>query len=227
MKLHSLYTTLASCFLAVAASLPGAEIPQTFIYETPQEFFGRGDFDGDGRADIVIVDKESGKYRLGYQLTPGVLNWVDNRPSGMKGISGFTIGKLFTNTLDALAFTSPDANQITMVDVSSPTASSRAVTVPFTAALGPNTVVALDIGGVANTRLDDLYVGSIYNSPDANQAALLRNDGAEFPKLSEATLPGPAEDHSDPPAVKNLPGTRLENGILGGGQPTKGDQFRP
>jgi formylglycine-generating enzyme required for sulfatase activity len=192
MKIHPLSATIAACFLAGAASLLGAEAPQTLIYETPQEFFGQGDFDGDGRTDIVIVDKESGKYRLGYQLTPGVLSWVDNRPSGMKGISGFTIGKLFTNTLDALAFTSPDANQITMVDVSSPTASSRAVTVPFTAALGPNTVVALDIGGVANTRLDDLYVGSIYNSPDANQAALLRNDAAEFAKLAEATLPGPA-----------------------------------
>lgn len=177
--------------LAVSSAL-AAERSSPLIYETANEFFGRGDFDGDGRADLVIVDKETGKYRLGYQLTEGVFTWVDNRPSGIKGITGFSIGHMLATNLDALAFTSPDANQITMVDVSSPTASARSVTVPFTAALGPNTVVAIDIGGAGNTSLDDLYVASIYNSPDPNQAALLRNDGAEFPKLAEASLTGAA-----------------------------------
>ncbi len=78
------------------------------------------------------------------------------------------------------------------MDASSPTASGKPVTVPFTAALGPNTVVAVDIGGAGKTGLADLYVGSIYNSPDPSQATLLRNDGAEFPKLAEAPLAGPA-----------------------------------
>src|SRR2546422_7329501 len=192
MRTYFFAVLTAGWCVAAAPDLAGAEAPQTFVYETPEEFFGRGDFDGDGRVDIVIVDKESGKFRLGYQLSAGVFTWVDNRPCGIKGVSGFTIGKLFRTNLDALAFTSPDANQITMVDVSGPTGSSRPVSVPFTAALGPNTVVAVDIGGAGNTRLDDFYVGSIYNSPDANQAALLRNDGAEFPKLAEAALAGPA-----------------------------------
>src|SRR5439155_6158743 len=184
--------TVAVWFLAGAAWAAGGEVPQTFVYETPKEFFGQGDFDGDGRADVVIVDKETGKYRLGYQLTEGVFTWLDNRPSGIKGITGFSIGHLLATNFDALAFTSPDANQITMVDVSSPTAAARSVTVPFTAALGPNTVVAIDIGGAGNTSLDDLYVASIYNSPDPNLGTLLRNDGAEFPRLSEVSLPGAA-----------------------------------
>ena len=46
-----------------------------------------------------------------------------------------------------------------MVDASSPTASGKPVTVPFTAALGPNTVVAVDIGGAGKTGQADLYVG--------------------------------------------------------------------
>src|SRR2546426_3220603 len=139
MRTYSFAAITAAWLLGAGAASLSAEAPQPFIYETPNEFFGRGDFDGDGRADIVIVDKESGKYRLGYQLAAGAFTWVDNRPSGIKGISGFTIGRLFTTNLDALAFTSPDANQITVVEVSSPTASARPVTVPFTAALGPNT----------------------------------------------------------------------------------------
>ena len=169
-----------------------AQQASTLIYETPQEFFASGDFDRDGRTDIIIVDKESGKYRLGYQSAAGMFSWVDCRPGGMKGIAGFSIGPLVAKDQAAAAFTSPDANQITLLDISSPTATGKPVTVPFTAALGPNTVVAVDIGGAGNTPLADLAVGSIYNSPDPNLGVLLRNDGAEFPKLAEVTLPGPA-----------------------------------
>ena len=162
------------------------------IYETPRELIAGGDFDADGRADVVIVDKETGKYRLGYQLTPGMFSWVDCRPSGIKPIAGFGLGRLLATDKQALAFTSPDANQITVADVSSATAPSKPVTVPFTAALGPNTVVVVDIGGAGKTSLADLYVGSIYNSPDTSQATFLRNDGAEFPKVDEESLAGPA-----------------------------------
>jgi formylglycine-generating enzyme required for sulfatase activity len=193
MKSYLSFAVIAGSLLASALVPAGAAEPlPSFVYETPREFFGHGDFDADGRVDIVIVDKESGKYRLGYQAAEGVFNWVDCRPSGIKGISGFSIGKLFGDKPLALTFTSPDANQLTVVEVSSPTAPGKPVTVPFTAALGPSTVAAIDIGGAGNTPVLDLYVGSIYNSPDANLATLFRNDAAEFPKIGEATLPGPA-----------------------------------
>lgn len=191
MKAYVLLAVAAAAFLRLGQVQSSAQnTPPAFIYETPREFFGRADFDKDGRLDVVIVDKETGKYRLGYQLKPGLLSWVDCRPSGIKGVSGFSIGHLLTGDEPALAFTSPDANQITIVSAASPTAPSRPLNVPFSAALGPSTVVAIDIGGEGNTPLADLYVASIYNSPDANLATLLRNDGKEFPKVAEATLPG-------------------------------------
>jgi len=182
-------------------SASAADSSSAFIYESPREFFGNGDFDGDGRPDYVIVDKESGKYRLGYQSTAGVLSWVDCRPSGVKAIGGFSIGKLVATNLDGLVFTAPDGNQITLIDASSTTAPGKPVTVPFSAALGPNTIVAVDIGGAGNSPLHDLYVGSIYNSPDPNLATLLRNDGAEFPKIAEAPLAG-AATHANRVALK-------------------------
>src|SRR5437899_5356165 len=143
-----------SCFVATAALLLAGDIIPAFsadtqpviTYETPQEFFASADLDGDGRPDTVIVDKATGKYRLGYQTTAGVLSWVDNRPSGIKGLTGFSVGHLISKDHLALAFTSPDANQITMVEAFVPTSSGRPVQVPFSAALGPNTVVAVDIG---------------------------------------------------------------------------------
>src|SRR5579859_3751477 len=191
MKSHWLFPVItASAFTLFHGSVLAESFP--FVYETTNELFGSGDLDGDGRPDLVIVDKESGKFRLGYQLTAGTLSWVDNRPSGMKGIASLGIGRILAKDHDALAFTAPDANQITLVDASSPTAPGKPLNIPFTAALGPNTIVPVDIGTFAKNGLLDFYVASIYNSPDANLGTLLRNDGAEFPKITEVTLPGAA-----------------------------------
>lgn len=168
-----------------AATAPAA----SFVYETTREFFGSADFDGDTSVDVVIVDKETGKYRLGYGQASGLYNWVDNRPSGIKGISALSIGKVL-NGKEALVVTGPDANALSMVDASSSTAPSRPVTIAFEEALGPSSVIAVDIGGEGNTPVLDLYVGSIYNSPDPNLFTLLRNGGQEFPKIAEGVLPG-------------------------------------
>ena len=192
MKYICFPTAVAVAFLTSAA-LPilAQQGAASLIYETPNEFFATSDFDRDGRTDLVIVDKASGKYRIGYQLTPGVFSWVDCRPSGIKDIAGFGIGPLLAPNQPALVFTSPDGGQISIVEAASPTAPGKPVSVSFTAAIGPNLVVPVDIGGAGKTPLADLYVGSIYNSPDANLATLLRNDSAQFPKLTDAALAGP------------------------------------
>src|SRR5205807_1877059 len=81
------YSFVAVTAVSLLSLLPHSTLaagnPLSVIYESPQEFFGSADFDGDGRPDLVIVDKASGKYRLGYQTEPGVIGWVDCRPSGL------------------------------------------------------------------------------------------------------------------------------------------------
>ncbi len=192
MKRYCFFAVLTAILFSVV-TLSAAEQPVLTIYETPREFFGRGDFDGDGGIDLVIVDKESGKCRLGYLAEGGLFSWADSRPTGLKGVTGFSIGKLFADKSAALVLTSPDANAITLVEASSRMAPGKAISAPFTAGLGPNSLVAIEVGGTGKTAgLMDLYVSSIYNSPDANLATLLRNDGAEFPKISDNTLPGAA-----------------------------------
>ncbi len=222
MKPYSFFAAATVSLLPLFShSVSAAGNAPSLIYESPQEFFGSGDFDGDGRTDLVIVDKASGKYRLGYQAAPGTLSWVDCRPSGIASITGFSIGPMFTNRLDALAFTSPDANQMTFVEAESTTAPGKPLTVPFTVALGPSTLVAVDVGGAGNTSLLDVYVTSLYNSPDPNLATLLRNDGAEFPKIAEATLPSPAR-RGNRLALK-AGGTEFVCELVGD---DKGDSFR-
>ena len=83
MKSYSVFAVVALALLPAAPHpLAAAEKFSPVIYETPREFFGSGDFDGDGKTDLVIVDKETGKYRLGYQQPTGLFSWVDCRPSG-------------------------------------------------------------------------------------------------------------------------------------------------
>jgi formylglycine-generating enzyme required for sulfatase activity len=193
MKLHFLPIVAASLLTGCLSPLSlEAQSKRAFVYETPQEFFGSGDFDGDGRTDLVIVDKASGKFRLGYQTPAGRFNWADCRPSGLKGINGFDVGRLLSNKSDAFAFAAADANQIILLDAPAPEAAGKRLPVPFNAALGPSTIVGVDGGSLAKNGLLDLFVGSIYNSPDPNLGTLLRNDGSQFPRISEATLPGAA-----------------------------------
>ncbi len=170
-----------------------AELPApAFVYETDRELVSSGDFDGDGKLDVVIVDKESGKTRIGYSLDAGIYNWADWRAAGTKFVSGVTVGKLLATNRDALVFASADGNQVTLVDASNQRSAATPVVLPVQT-LGPNAAVALDIGGAGNTSLADLYLVSMYNAdPTPNLEMLLRNDGGKFTKLAEGKLAGAA-----------------------------------
>src|SRR6185436_12363071 len=70
----------------------------TIVAIDSPELFNAGDFDGDGRVDLVIVDKETGNYRLAHQLSPGNYTWGKSRASGIENVSSFSIGKLLSLT---------------------------------------------------------------------------------------------------------------------------------
>ncbi len=176
----------------LAGFSPTAHFAQAapFVSETEKELVTTGDFDGDGREDVVIVDKDSGKYRLGYQQSDGLFHWINFRPSGMKYVSSIASGRLLATDHDSLAFASADSNQASVWDAQNPTAPGTMVPVPF-GALGPNGVMALDIGGPGNTPLQDLLVSSLYNSdPTPNRLALMRASGSQFSLIREIDLPG-------------------------------------
>jgi formylglycine-generating enzyme required for sulfatase activity len=193
MKNRNLLRAAVSGLLLALFSAPGSEVRAAqFVYETEKELVSTGDFDGDTREDVVIVDKDSGKYRLGYQQASGLFNWVNFRPSGMKYVSALTTGKLIAANRDALAFCSADANQLSVWDARSASAAGPSVPVPF-GALGPNSILAIDVGGAGNTPLQDLVVSSMYNSdPNPNRTTLLRASGNAFSPLAELPLTGTA-----------------------------------
>jgi len=175
---------------ALLAVLIVGSSAMAFVYETEQEFLTTGDFNGDGKPDLVIVDRYSGRVRLGYQLEPGRFDWVDWRASGTKDVAGVSVGKLKDQKRDSLAITSADANLITVLDAPNPAIPTDPVAVP-NVALGPNVVIAIDVGGQGNTPLHDLLAASIYNSdPTPNRVTLFRNNGNTFAQITELPAPG-------------------------------------
>jgi formylglycine-generating enzyme required for sulfatase activity len=162
---------------------------RSFTYESDRELISTGDFDGDGQLDVVIVDKDSGKYRIGYGQSEGRFHWVNFRQSGTKYVSWVGVGKLLDQNLDALAFVSADNNEVMVCEASNPLAVGTPLPVPF-ASLGPNGIVAVDIGGQGNTPLHDLCISSMYNSDPANRVALLRSSGSEFTQIADLAVPG-------------------------------------
>jgi hypothetical protein len=147
---------------------------RAFVYENAWELQADGDFDGDGRRDLIIVDKSTGDYRISYQLAPGVLTWTASRASGISGATGLGIGKLTSLTYDSLALTGPDANRINIIDATNTAAAGLPASV-FISSLGPNVSAVIDIG--TNTPQDDLYITSVYNGPPPFRETLVSNDG--------------------------------------------------
>ena len=70
-----LFVTLALAFAARGGT----------VYETQREFLASGDFNGEGIADVLVVDKVTGNARVGYANSAGALNWSSALPTGVDG----------------------------------------------------------------------------------------------------------------------------------------------
>jgi hypothetical protein len=191
-----------------------------FVYASDTEFTAAGDFDGDGREDVVLVDRATGAYRIGYGTAAGTWNWVASRASGVEGVTGVSLGRLFSLTQDAIALTSPQANRVNVCAAADPVKAANPVSV-FVPSTGPNVVMAADIGGAGNTPLDDLVVGTAWNDPPKPaRVTYVRDSAGGFSTLSDAPLNGPLHR-------ANL--VRLETGqpLLVGAMlsPGPGDEF--
>lgn len=155
-----------------------APLPAAWVYESAREFFSSADLDGDGRRDLVVVDKAGGDYRLGYQTAPGVFTWAGPRASGIENVTGFSVGRMTNSGGEDLLFTSPAANRVHLLRATDPNNAGlpRAIHLP---SVGPSLVVALDVGGPGNDpALDDLLVATDWNVSPAWPLHTLRNTAA-------------------------------------------------
>lgn len=169
---------------------------QPFTQTTRTEFHVTGDFDGDGRVDIAILQHRSnrrthyqGNYRVGYQRPAGQFTWSRARNCGIYQPSGVTAGRFLAPDRDALAVTSPDFNAILLLDLVNP------ATDPGTGQAAARTLGPLCLATLRPKQskgLDRLAVVSCFNDPVADQIEILQfqPDGADT--LGVWDLPKPA-----------------------------------
>jgi hypothetical protein len=179
MKTLRLVALLAAGLLAVRGHA-GA-----FAHVAPLEIFLAGDFDGDGRADAVIVDRASGVYRIGYG-GPGGGTWVPARASGVEDASGAGAGRLFALNRDALAVASEQANRVNLIAANDPAVASLPQNV-FTPGIGPSEVAVLNIGGAGNTAHEDLFVATAGLELGGVRRVLVRNNAGTTSILTNQT----------------------------------------
>lgn len=159
--------------MAVAIMLFAVLRSPAFVSENAFELQSDGDFNGDARRDLLIVDRATGNYRIGYRQVAGDFIWASARASGIAPVTGLGIGRLNTVAFDSLAFTGPAANRVNILDADAPGTAGLPWSY-YPPSLGPNMVVAMDIGGAGTNTFDDLYITSLHNGVPPFRETLVR-----------------------------------------------------
>ncbi len=136
----NVFTPVAAWLMAF---LMGASVHAAFVYETPAEFLTSGDFNGDGIADVLVLDKATGNARVGYQNPGGALTWSQPLPTGVESASALAVGRFSQTSNDVIAVTSAGLNRIHVLSL------SNSVTAPAPTIINPphpatTMLVALD-----------------------------------------------------------------------------------
>src|ERR1039457_5617506 len=113
-----LRTSLKCCAAALAIlfvfALTG-RAQTVFVYDTGGEILTSGDFNGDGIADVLVLDKSTGNARIGYLDTNCVIAWSAPLVSGVENVTGAAVGHFLTPGTDSLAVTAPGLNHLNLI----------------------------------------------------------------------------------------------------------------
>lgn len=97
---------------ALSLGLAGAAAATEFVHESASLLSASADVNGDGRADVVLVDKPTGVVTVGVRLADGSLSFRLPVASGVPEVSGMAVGRLLAAGRDALALAAPGSNRV-------------------------------------------------------------------------------------------------------------------
>jgi hypothetical protein len=129
---------------------------------TSGEFVATGDFNGDGQGDVLLLDKATGQYRLGYDLLVGDGFHFNPFPraSGVSAVSGMSAGHFTAQGVSTFAIASASLNRVELMALgiaATPALGSETVALP---AAGPSAIAALDVPSAGNTALPELILAT-------------------------------------------------------------------
>lgn len=213
MRPHRVSSSLlAGVLLAATAARADTTV------ELRHELLALGDFNGDGRTDVAIVDRDSGQFRVAHFSAAGVPAWGGPFHSGVAPAEGVAAGRLLAATRDALAVTGEATNRANVFDLAT-LAQPTAPLSLFAPQVGPSGVVAAQMSGSASALAE---------------AALFYTDNGATPQartlFSFSGSPVTAATfHTAVPATNQLRPRKLDGfagayGAFSGAKPT--DTFR-
>lgn len=174
MKLTAMKLTLPLYFLSAAAALAG------FTYETPTEFSSQDDVNGDGRPDILVMDRDTGVLRVLGSIAGVSFTSSGHVATGLERPDSFSSVKL-PNGMALTAVGDSLDNRVLIVNPL--TATTREVSLG--GLLRPSTIViSSPIAGQIPSPIGNLFISS-----DSNDAPTARRFST-FPILSGVTTLG-------------------------------------
>ncbi len=176
--MKALITSFLRVWPGCLAGLVGAAVALTapaqaggFVYETATEFLASGDFNGDGIPDVLVVDKLTGNARVGYQDASGQLTWAGGAATGVARPSAIAVGRFLDSTLDAVALTSPELNNVNLVGLADANHAPAPVTIT-PAGVGLALLIGMPAPFGAVATYDFLLAGSNDNDLPGGAALL-------------------------------------------------------
>ncbi len=137
-----------------------------WLVERPMEFLTTGDFDGDGHADIAVVDRASGMVRISFLDAAGVIQSSVSAASGIDNVEGVSAGRTLSTNAYAIAITAPLASRINLIAATNRVVNHPPVTFFPANYVGVNQALAIDIGGTNNNpSLDDFIIATRLGNP--------------------------------------------------------------
>ncbi|MEA2068793.1 MAG: hypothetical protein U9P12_06305, partial [Verrucomicrobiota bacterium] len=158
-----------------------------FVYQSGTSFTTTADLDGDGRSDLVLVDGSNATVRVGYQLSANTITWAAPRSLGLDEVTDVACGNMLDGGHDVLVATAPMLNRYHLYHLDSASAPLVPISA-YTTGLGPQSLVAMDIGGAGNTANDDLLAVSVMNGGSPFRLTSIRSDGTVLSSLASFTI---------------------------------------
>jgi hypothetical protein len=178
--LRSIAALSAACGLVSAADS---------THELRDSLLARGDFNGDGRIDVAVVDRVTGLVRIAHPQVGGALVWSEGHHTGIAPATGVAVGKFLAATRDALAVTSTTANRTNVFNLADPLSLPVPLSV-FTPATGPTGVSAAQV--VGGTTLEEIIIHHTENGATPQARAFARFSGAPVTAaVFQPALPAP------------------------------------
>jgi hypothetical protein len=146
-----------------------------FVYESPSEFFTSGDFNGDGLADVIVVDKLTGNARVGYSDGLGNLAWSPPLLTGVDNVSGCAVGHFKQTAYDTLVVTATSLNRVQLYDLSH-TNAAASLGASTQSGIGPHSLAALASPfGSPPPPFSTLLIASSQNDNPAERLDIVTN----------------------------------------------------